>query len=97
MREISREEAKRVAELARLALSEEEAEKMARTLNQILRYVEKLNELDTEEVPPTSHVLGITNVMRADEVRPSWPIEEVLKNAPDKEERQFKVPAIMGE
>lgn len=97
MSEIKREEAARVAELARLSFQDRELEKMALTLNQILRYVEKLNELDTENVPPTSHVLGVINAMRADEVRPSLPIEEVLRNAPEQEERQFKVPAIMGE
>lgn len=97
MNEIRPEEAAKVAALARLSFSDEELHRMAATLTQILRYVEKLNELDTEEVPPTSHVLGITNVMREDEVRPSWPIEEVLRNAPDQEERQFKVPSIMGE
>ncbi|XID95896.1 Asp-tRNA(Asn)/Glu-tRNA(Gln) amidotransferase subunit GatC [Paenibacillaceae bacterium WGS1546] len=84
-----------VANLARLELSDEEKEQFAGQLNAILKYAEKLNELDTDGVEPTSHVLSLTNVMREDEARPSWPIEKVLLNAPEEEDGQFKVPAVL--
>lgn len=84
-----------VALLARLKLSDREKELFAGQLGAILRYIEKLNELDTDGVEPTSHVLPISNVMRDDEPRPSWPLDKVLENAPDKEDGQFKVPAVL--
>lgn len=84
-----------VALLSRLALSDEEKEMFAGQLSAILKYAEKLNELDTDGVEPTSHVLPLANVMREDEVRPSWPIEKVLANAPDDEDGHFKVPAVL--
>jgi aspartyl-tRNA(Asn)/glutamyl-tRNA(Gln) amidotransferase subunit C len=84
-----------VANLARLDLSAEEKEQFTGQLNAILKYAEKLNELDTTGVEATSHVLPLANVMREDDVRPSWPIEQVLKNAPDEEDGQFKVPAVL--
>lgn len=94
---ISKEEVRHVAELARLSLTEEETETFSLQLSDILDFAGKLNELDTEEVEPTSHVLPIQNVLREDEVRPSWPREKVLSNAPDVEAGQFKVPAILEE
>ncbi|PZD95694.1 Asp-tRNA(Asn)/Glu-tRNA(Gln) amidotransferase GatCAB subunit C [Paenibacillus sambharensis] len=84
-----------VANLARLTLSDEEKTTFADQLNAILKYAEKLNELDTDNVEPTSHVLPITNVLREDETRPSWPIEDVMRNAPDEEDGQFRVPAVL--
>ena len=84
-----------VARLARLELSEEEKAQFTVQLNAILKYAEKLNELDTESIEPTSHVIPLMNVMREDEPRPSWPVEDVLKNAPDEEDGQFKVPAVL--
>lgn len=84
-----------VANLARLELSEEEKEQFTGQLNAILKYAEKLNELDTEQVEPTSHVLPVTNVMRDDAVRESVAVEIALKNAPDEEDGQFKVPAVL--
>jgi aspartyl-tRNA(Asn)/glutamyl-tRNA(Gln) amidotransferase subunit C len=84
-----------VAKLARLVLTQEEKETFTQQLNAILTYMEKLNELDTEGVEPTSHVLPLRNVMREDEPRPSWPIEKVMLNAPDEEDGQFKVPAVL--
>lgn len=84
-----------VANLARLELSEEEKNKFTEQLNAILKYVEQLNQLDTEHVEPTSHVMPLYNVMREDEARPSWPLEQVLLNAPDEEDGQFKVPAVL--
>ncbi|WP_276357785.1 Asp-tRNA(Asn)/Glu-tRNA(Gln) amidotransferase subunit GatC [Cohnella caldifontis] len=92
---ISAKDVEHVADLARLDLSDEEKDRFAGQLNAILKYAEKLNELDTDGVEPTSHVLPLANVMREDEVRPSWPIEKVLANAPDEEDGQFKVPAVL--
>ncbi len=92
---ISRKDVEHVARLARLRLTEEEKEKFGRQLNQILEYVEKLNELDTENVEPASHVVPLKNVLREDEVSPSLPVEEVLSNAPEKKGRYFKVPRII--
>ena len=84
-----------VANLARLELSEEEKEQFTGQLNAILKYAEKLESLNTDEVEPTSHVLPITNVMREDITRESLPIEKVLLNAPDEEDGQIKVPAVL--
>lgn len=92
---ITREEVEHVARLARLELTEEEKERMRAQLDSILRYMEKLNELDTTAVEPTSHVLPMVNVMREDELRPSLPQEEVLANAPDRQDVFFRVPRII--
>ncbi|RMF94067.1 MAG: Asp-tRNA(Asn)/Glu-tRNA(Gln) amidotransferase subunit GatC [Nitrospinota bacterium] len=94
---IDREAVEHVATLARLALSEEEMEKFTHQLSDILTYVNKLNELDTSNVEPTSHVLTIQNVFREDQVRPSIPITEALANAPEAAHRYFKVPKIIEE
>ncbi|MDQ8738919.1 Asp-tRNA(Asn)/Glu-tRNA(Gln) amidotransferase subunit GatC [Paenibacillus sp. LHD-38] len=92
---ITPKDVEHVARLARLELSDSEKDQFTEQLNAILKYAEKLNGLDTDNVDPTSHVLPITNVMRADENRPSLPIEKVLLNAPDDEDGQFKVPAVL--
>lgn len=84
-----------VAALARLDLTEDEKVKFTEQLNAVFDYVEKLNKLNTDEVEPTSHVLTLTNVMREDRVGPSWPLDKLLKNAPDEEDGQFRVPAVL--
>ena len=89
------DEVKHVANLARLAITEEEAEKFTNHLDAIISFAEQLNELDTENVEPTSHVLDMKNVMREDVAKPGLPVEEVLKNAPDHENGQIKVPSII--
>jgi aspartyl-tRNA(Asn)/glutamyl-tRNA(Gln) amidotransferase subunit C len=66
-------------------------------LNDILQFAEKLNQLDTEQIEPTSHVLPIENVLRDDEVRPSIPREKALLNAPDQKNGMFRVPAVFEE
>lgn len=86
-----------VATLARLRFSAEELKTFTRRFNQILEYVEKLNELDTTNVEPLSHVIELQNVFRSDEVRSSYPREEVLKNAPAHDGKFFKVPKVIGE
>jgi len=85
----------KVARLARLELSEEEKETFGNQMEQILTYMEQLNRLDTSGVEPTSHAIPIDNVFRDDEVKPSFPHEEVLAIAPDEEEGHFKVPRII--
>lgn len=91
---ITRDELKHIALLARLDLTEEEAELYTHHITNILEYVEKLKELDVIDVPPTSHTVPMDSVMREDEVEPGLPIDEVLKNAPDKEDRYFRVPRV---
>jgi aspartyl-tRNA(Asn)/glutamyl-tRNA(Gln) amidotransferase subunit C len=86
-----------VAKLARLRFTKEELEKFTRQFNQILEYMEKLNELDTSNVEPLSHVIELHNVLREDRARPSYPREEVLKNAPAHDGKFFKVPKVIGE
>jgi aspartyl-tRNA(Asn)/glutamyl-tRNA(Gln) amidotransferase subunit C len=92
---ITIKEVEHVANLARLELSEAEKEQFAGQLNAILKYAEKLNQLSTEGIEPTSHVLPLANVMREDTIKPSWPIEKVLLNAPEEEDGQFKVPPVL--
>ncbi len=85
----------KVARLARLALSEEEKVTFGEQLDQILTYVEQLSRLNTEGIEPTSHAIPVSNVFREDEVRPSFPREEVLRIGPDTEGGYFKVPKII--
>ena len=92
---ITRKEVEHVAKLARLALRDEEIDILTGQLSNILTYVEKLNELDTKNVDPTSHVLPIKNVLREDEVRKSLEREKALGNAPDRTEEFFRVPKVI--
>jgi aspartyl-tRNA(Asn)/glutamyl-tRNA(Gln) amidotransferase subunit C len=85
-----------IAQLARLTYSDEEKQKLTEQFNTILEYIETLNELNTDNVEPLSHVIELSNVIREDEVKPSLPVEEVLKNAPAKSEDFFKVPKVLG-
>ncbi len=94
---ISLREVEHVARLARLELSAAEKERMRSQLDVILGYVAKLEEVDVAGVPPTSHVLPLVDVMREDEVRPSYPADAMLANAPDPEGEQFRVPKILEE
>jgi aspartyl-tRNA(Asn)/glutamyl-tRNA(Gln) amidotransferase subunit C len=90
-------EVEHVARLARLALGPDEQERMRRELDTILAYVEQLRRVDTTGVEPTAHVLPLVNVMRDDEVRPSYPVDAMLANAPDPHDGQFRVPRILEE
>jgi aspartyl-tRNA(Asn)/glutamyl-tRNA(Gln) amidotransferase subunit C len=92
---ITKKEVEHVAKLARLELSDQEEDKLTDQLSGILTYVEKLNELDTQGVAPTSHVLDINNVMRDDVVTESLTQERALANAPDKAAGHYKVPKII--
>ena len=93
--EITRKEVEHVAQLARLALGDEEKEGLERHLSGILRYMEKLNEVDTSRVEPTSHVVPVKNVMREDRTMESMDREKVLSNAPDRTEEFFRVPKVI--
>jgi aspartyl-tRNA(Asn)/glutamyl-tRNA(Gln) amidotransferase subunit C len=95
MTRISEEQVKHVAHLARLAITEDEAKKFTTQLDAIIGFAEQLNELDTSNVEATSHVLDMKNVMREDKPVEGLPREEVLKNAPDKQDGQVRVPSIL--
>ena len=86
-----------IATLARLSFSEEEKARLTEQMNEILRYMEQLNRLDTTDVEPLSHVIALSNVFREDVMRPSLPREEVLSNAPARTEEFFKVPKVIGD
>ena len=83
------------AKLARIDLSAEEKELFAQQLDMILEYINKLNEVDTSGVEPTTHVLPLKNVYREDKVQDSLPIDKALQNAPEKEGAFFKVPQVI--
>ena len=89
---IDRDQVLHVARLARLRLEEGEIERMARELSSVLDHIEKISELELDGVEPTSHVIDVENVLRADEPRPSWPVERVLEPAPDAAAGGFRVP-----
>jgi aspartyl-tRNA(Asn)/glutamyl-tRNA(Gln) amidotransferase subunit C len=90
---IDREQVLHVAKLARLRLSDEEIERMSTELSGILDHIEKIEELNLDDVEPTSHVVALENVLRPDNPRPSWPRETVLDAAPDTGEGGFRVPS----
>ena len=90
---IDREQVLHVARLARLELSDDEVERMSGELTGILGHIEKIGELDLEGVPPTSHVVEVTNATRPDEPRPSWPRELILEQAPAVRDDGFEVPS----
>lgn len=92
---ITPREISHVADLARLHMSQEEVEAMARQLDDILTYVAKLNELDTESVTPTTHAISITNAFREDDVKPSLPRDKALVNGPKQNGEAFVVPRVI--
>lgn len=92
---LSREQVEQVAFLARLELTDEEKDRLTGHLNQILENFEKLQELDTSAVEPTSHVIPVENVFREDKSRPSLTVDEVLANAPEEQDGCFAVPRIV--
>jgi len=92
---IDAEQVRKVAKLARLALTEAEIDEFTEQLGAILLYVEKMNELDTRDVEPLAHCLPISNVFRADEVHGSLGTETTLANAPQRDDSFFKVPKIL--
>ncbi len=94
MERISKDDVKHVAQLAELEFDEKDVEKITTQLDRILDHVANVSSVNTEGVPPTSHILDIKNVFREDIVEESVTQEAALKNAPDEENSGFKVPKI---
>ena len=94
---LTREDVEKVALLARLRFDDDQLDQMTDHMVQIVQYVDKLSELNTDDVEPMAHALDIHNALAEDEPRPSLPRAEALKNAPKSDEEYFRVPAVLGE
>ncbi len=94
---ITRAEVEHLARLARLALSDDELDRMVSQLDVILGAVARVGEVAAADIPPTSHSVPLTNVFRPDEVRPSLPPEATLSGAPAAEQGRFRVPRILDD
>lgn len=94
---IDREQVQKVAHLARLNLTAQEEEQFTGQLNSILDYFEQLSELDTENVPPTTRAIDVSNITRADQLEPFSDRTALLDSAPEREDTFFKVPKILGD
>jgi aspartyl-tRNA(Asn)/glutamyl-tRNA(Gln) amidotransferase subunit C len=94
---ITREDVAHLARLSRLALTDEELDRMASQLDVILGAVARVGEVAADDIPPTSHSVPLTNVFRPDEVRPSLPRDAALSGAPAAEQGRFRVPRILDE
>ena len=92
---IDLEQVRKVANLARLELASEEETQFTTQLNNILGYVEQLNELDTEDVPPTTRAIELSNITRSDQQEVFGDRDGLLETAPDREDDFFKVPKIL--
>ncbi|MEE2910824.1 MAG: Asp-tRNA(Asn)/Glu-tRNA(Gln) amidotransferase subunit GatC [Candidatus Poribacteria bacterium] len=92
---ISIEDVQHISNLARLTLNSEEVKASQEQLSHILDYIEKLNQLDTEDVHPTSHVIPIRNVTKADDQKDLFERDEILANAPSSEQGYFEVPQVI--
>ena len=94
---VTAEDALHIAQLAQLRFSPEELEVLRQQMESLLSHFSQISELDTTGIPPTSGVLPLVNVMRADIARPSLTVEDVLRNAPDREGDCFRIPTILEE
>jgi aspartyl-tRNA(Asn)/glutamyl-tRNA(Gln) amidotransferase subunit C len=94
---LTREQVAHVARLARLSFTDEELDRFATQLSDILAYADQVTALATENVPPTAHALPLKNVFRSDEIGPCLTQEKALSTAPEVEQGRFKVPRIMEE
>lgn len=94
---VTRKDVEYIAQLARLRFKDEELENYTHQLNEILNYVDKLNELDTTNIEPLNHPIENVNVFRNDELKPSVQTEDALKNAPDRTDEFFKVPKVINQ
>lgn len=94
---ITKNDVKKIAELSKLEFAENELEEFTHEMNSILDYVEKLNELNTENIKPLSHPIESSNVFREDELKISSSTEDALKNAPNKTSEYFKVPKVISQ
>ena len=92
---LSREEVLHIARLARINLSEEEIARFGEQLSNLLEHFQVLQQVDTENVPPTAQSIDLQSVMRGDEIAPSLPPEDVLANAPHREEDFFRVRPVL--
>jgi aspartyl-tRNA(Asn)/glutamyl-tRNA(Gln) amidotransferase subunit C len=92
---LSREQVIDIADLAKLDLTEAEIEQYADQLSAVLDYASRLEQLDTNNIPPTATVMPLENVMRDDKVEPSLPREQAIANAPGAIEGQFRVDAVL--
>ena len=97
MSQITRAEVAHLARLARLALEDDELDRFGGELDAIVQAISRIGDLDTTDVPPTSHALPMTNVTRPDEVRPSLTQAQALSGAPAQEDGRFRVPRILAE
>jgi aspartyl-tRNA(Asn)/glutamyl-tRNA(Gln) amidotransferase subunit C len=95
MSKITPEEVRRIAELAQIGLHEDEVEKYAAELDAIMDFVEQLQKVDVEGVPPTDQVTGLVDVWRPDEVKPGLTHDDIKLNAPDFADGQFKVKRVI--
>lgn len=94
---LTRDDVAKLAHLARIAMSDEELDRLVPQLAVIIESVAAVSGVAADDIPPSSHALPMQNVMRADEVRPSLLPEQVLAGAPEEEQQRFKVPRILGE
>lgn len=92
---LSKGEVEHVAELARIELTDAEKEKFQKQLSEVLDYIEKLNEANTDNTEPTSHTAGLENITREDEVKEFKNTKEILSQAPDSEDGQFRVKKVL--
>lgn len=97
MAAISRDDVAHLAKLARITMSEAELDHLAQEMDVILVAVARVQEVASQDVPPTSHPIPVNNVVREDRVRPSLTPQEALSGAPAQSEDRFKVPQILGE
>ncbi len=94
---LSREDVTKVAQLARLELSETEISALASQLGDVLTYIEQLSELDTEGVEPMAHAVEMVNVLAEDVIEESVDREQILSNAPSRDDTCYRVPPVLGE
>lgn len=92
---VTENEVVHVADLANLELTAQDRARLVKDLNSVLEYIDRLNELDTSDVPPMAQAMTEGNVMRTDELRPSLPHEAALQNAPDADRGFFRVPKVI--
>lgn len=93
---ISKKEVRYIAKLARLEFTEEEEAILAKDLSKVLDYMAKLNEVDTTDVPPMTHVLDLAGVTRPDQTESRITQEDALRNAPESDGTFFRVPKVIG-
>ena len=94
---LTRDQVRKTAQLGRILLTEEEVESFTGQLGEILAYMEKLNELNTQDVEPLNHVLPLENVLRPDTPGPSLGADLAVREAPERHESFFKVPKVLGD